>query len=383
MLQFRKKLCHISLRYLNRNSQCCNVIPIQEIVCQRFINTTSSHQVSHSKWVMPYLKERKRINDKLLEKGLIPVDRRSQYIEWNLNAELYAFGKRLGEDFDKTLLMAALVDRSHILHSQKQQEKLGLDEIVPSVVSDSESNETLAVEGRQYALEVCEAFVRQAWPSVPMEGIRSVVDYLSSDELLGAVGQGIGLKELVFAEPYPPSPSVLATATCAVISALKHSSGAARANAFVVDFVATRLSGKTLWDLWEVSEPFALLQDVMARNCIEVEPRLVHQTGRNTLEASYQVAVYDQQEKTFLGTGYGESLEVATNEAARDALARLFGVTGSQAALPFTPSLPPPQGNIPHTHSDLSPFEPHSSNPPLETWSLENKDPRNDNIVVC
>ena len=33
-----------------------------------------------------------------------------------------------------------------------------------------------------------------------------------------------------------------------------------------------------------------------------VEPRLVHAAGRNTLEAAYQVALYDRN-KTFLSSG--------------------------------------------------------------------------------
>lgn len=38
---------------------------------------------------------------------------RSSFLEWNYEAELYAFGKRLGENFDRQILKQALVHRSY------------------------------------------------------------------------------------------------------------------------------------------------------------------------------------------------------------------------------------------------------------------------------
>lgn len=38
---------------------------------------------------------------------------RSSYLEWNYDAEIYAFGMRLNEEFDENILRKALVHRSY------------------------------------------------------------------------------------------------------------------------------------------------------------------------------------------------------------------------------------------------------------------------------
>jgi len=43
----------------------------------------------------------------------------------NHEAEMYAFGQRLGEVFDEKLLQTAMVDPSHLHHLSKLQEEHG------------------------------------------------------------------------------------------------------------------------------------------------------------------------------------------------------------------------------------------------------------------
>lgn len=52
----------------------------------------------------------KRRRDKI---GPEPEQPRSSFLEWNYEAELFAFGKRLGEEFDKNLLKKALIQREY------------------------------------------------------------------------------------------------------------------------------------------------------------------------------------------------------------------------------------------------------------------------------
>lgn len=61
---------------------------------------------------MPTLKELKRRRDKIGPEEPSP---RSSYLEWNYDGEVYAFGKRLNENFDEDLLKTALVNRSYNL----------------------------------------------------------------------------------------------------------------------------------------------------------------------------------------------------------------------------------------------------------------------------
>lgn len=63
---------------------------------------------SIKRWVSPTLRELKRRKDKM---GPEPIARRSSFIDWNFNAELYAFSKRLNENFNLTLLQQAFTQR--------------------------------------------------------------------------------------------------------------------------------------------------------------------------------------------------------------------------------------------------------------------------------
>lgn len=68
----------------------------------------------------PTLKELKRRRDKISSE---PENPRSSYLEWNYEAELFAFGKRLGEQFDRKLLKKALIQKEYAnLHELKTQE---------------------------------------------------------------------------------------------------------------------------------------------------------------------------------------------------------------------------------------------------------------------
>lgn len=55
-----------------------------------------------------------------IEAGPQKPDRRSAYIEWNYDAELFAFNARLQENFDDTLLRTALTHPSHVFLQQQQ-----------------------------------------------------------------------------------------------------------------------------------------------------------------------------------------------------------------------------------------------------------------------
>lgn len=68
--------------------------------------------------------ELKRREDKLGGKKVLP---RNTYLEWNLEAELYAFGQRLKEDFDSDLLLQAFTDRSYVIKEEMRQKEMDID----------------------------------------------------------------------------------------------------------------------------------------------------------------------------------------------------------------------------------------------------------------
>lgn len=62
-------------------------------------------------------------------KRVIPKlpDHRNTYLEWNYDVEIYAFGKRLKEEFDPQLLRTAFTHRSYIIQQEMKQRDLGIE----------------------------------------------------------------------------------------------------------------------------------------------------------------------------------------------------------------------------------------------------------------
>lgn len=127
--------------------------------------------------------------------------------------------------------------------------------------------------------------------------------------------------------------STLAATIKAVIGALAESSGPERVFAFIRDFVCTQLNQTDVNELWTIGEPFSLLQEVCKNESFGApEPRMIGETGKNTILACYQVGIYC--DKRMLGTGFGENVDTAIEVAARNCLAKIFA-TGNSRPLNF------------------------------------------------
>lgn len=109
-------------------------------------------------------------------------------------------------------------------------------------------------------------------------------------------------------------------------SAEKRSESIDAAYIFVRDFVCTELNQQDINELWVIEEPYALLEKICAKYGIKnVEPRLIGETGKNTILATCHIGIYDADTKKLLGTGFGENYDNGIHLAATDALTRLFG----------------------------------------------------------
>lgn len=94
---------------------------------------------------------------------------------------------------------------------------------------------------------------------------------------------------------------------------------------FIRDFVCTQLSQKDISDIWDIERPILLLKEVCAhRRLSEPEPRLIGSAGTNTILPSYHVGVFCEHK--LLGDGFGETVDIAIDAAARHCLAKLFGI---------------------------------------------------------
>jgi len=271
------------------------------------------------------------LNNKLKEVN--PIDRRSNYLEWNLQSELFAFAARLGENIDQQLLLEAFTTTGYVEAELKKQDDLGIQQ----VKLHQRSNDVLAEAGGCVLEDVLQNALRTVLPALPEEGIQAVKEYLSSEDVLAHISFHIGTKDLILSLEYPPYKSEFAHAVKALIGAI-HRGSEERAVKFIQEIVITQLVGKDICEIWDVRNPMGVLATILGNmDMAEPESRLLWQSGPSTLLASFTVGIYSNQQ--LMGSFAGESVEIAEEMAARDALRRLFRLSDSAAPLPVSPPI--------------------------------------------
>lgn len=230
-----------------------------------------------------------------MPKHLVPgIAKRSEFLEWNYRAELFAFGKRLNEPFKLDKIQAAFTQPAYVSQERIKQEKLGIED----VNIDIRDNRELAERGQQIADEYISKFIEKSFPLLILEGQKAIRDYLLSIDTLSYVAQNLGMKDLLLDTDYPPSSESFAQSLLAVIGALEESTGdLERTQRFVQDFICTLLNQKDLMEIWNIDEPEAMLRNLCKeRKMLEPEARLLGHCGRNTVLAAYMVGFYSNKE---------------------------------------------------------------------------------------
>ncbi|CRK99505.1 CLUMA_CG012824, isoform A [Clunio marinus] len=291
-----------------------------------FINKSIQNREIH-RYVMPTLREIRR-RRKIL--GPRPIPRRSEFIDWNYEAEIYAFGVRLHETFAPALLQQAFVDRSYIVQEEMKQRSVGIETPVLQLTDNS----MLVQKGDTLLTEFIVTYLNISLPNFPRDGIKGIYKHLVSDEVLADISFHLGTKDLILSANYPPRKETLAKSLKAVIGALAESSGEMRAYEFIRDLIVTRLNQKDVNNYWKVDNPVELLQEICKEKKLgEPEPRLIAEVGKNTLLAAYHVGFYSN--KKMLGSGFGEDITVATEQAALDSLRNFFNTNLNMKPLNF------------------------------------------------
>jgi len=317
------------------------------------------------RWYKPNLLEINKLQDRVAfdqenRYGAETVPRRSDFIEWNYDAEISAFQARIREQFDAQKLRQAFVSKEYLESEIQSKKSLGFtdDNNESSTFSGSDSdsdevkqlsqtemeqvrtssNSDLVVSGDDILEDVIASYLRTALPNLPEEGVEAVTSYLTTDEKLAHVSFHIGTMDLILSKEYPPRVDTMADTFRALVAALWQTNGGnqARTKKLIVDVLATQLHGVDILEVWDVSDPI----EVVAKICrnlgmADPEARLIWSSGKGTIMACYHVGFYSGDE--LIGQGPGESPEIAEEEAARDVLRRLFSCQqGPSSPLPFS-----------------------------------------------
>ncbi|CAG6005253.1 unnamed protein product [Menidia menidia] len=308
------------------------------IHCQRVCRSISLAQVREKKrWMKAYTYIMAK---KLKLEGPPPPKPRWQQPNWDYHAEVQAFSCRLQESFSLELLKTAFVNPCYLQMEQMRRKELGVEsETVSLALKD---NIQLSQKGTDFTKRFLTDWCRASFPSLPENGVESIVGYLSSPNVVAYTATNLGIEDLTMSAEFPVPDDVLHLTFMAVIGALLESSGSERTGIFLRDFLLSHLIGKDLFDLWTVVNPMGLLVEELARrNMSPPEPRLIRSAGASTVLPLYFVGLYS--DKKLLADGPGETLIVAEEEAARKALRKLYGYTENRRPLDFSPQLQPQQ----------------------------------------
>ncbi|XP_062574238.1 large ribosomal subunit protein mL44-like [Saccostrea cucullata] len=290
----------------------------------------------NSKSLPPFLKEQVKRREEI---GPEPVRHPSEYGCWNYDAELFAFGKRIGEEFDSETLEEAFTVKSSIEKEIEEREKVG----VATEVLGARFNEELSSEGEKIVEKYLKAYLRCNFPYMFEEGISAICEYLMNQELLAHVGKLIGITDLIQSKYYPPTEEEMCTTFLAVVAALAKSQNEERAGVFVVDFLIPRLVGKDINEMWKLDNPMGLLSAILqSKGLATPESRLLWQTGCSSIMSVYHVGIYSDKE--LIGRSPGETLTIAEEQAAREALKNFMKT--DDARPPLLPSSKVPLGSL-------------------------------------
>ncbi|TNN28137.1 39S ribosomal protein L44, mitochondrial [Liparis tanakae] len=270
----------------------------------------------------------------------------SQQPHWNFHAEVQAFSSRLHEDFCLEELKTAFVNPCYLQAEQQRRRGLGVDSATAALAL--KDNVDLSRKGASFTGSFLSAWCRASFPTLPGEGVASVVRHLTGTAVVTNVARNLGVEDLAMSAACPVPDGVLQATFMAVIGALRESRGPERTGAFLRDFLGAQLIGEELFDMWPVVDPMGLLVEELTQRKLPLpEPRLVRAAGASTALPLYFVGLYrcvcgaaaqtGQRDRKLLAQGPGETLAAAEEEAARVALRRLYGYTGNHRPLDFSP----------------------------------------------
>lgn len=102
----------------------------------------------------------KRKKQAIQKLGYVPIAKRNTFLEWNRSAEMFAFNKRLSEDFDMEKLEQAFTHRSYIIKEEQRQKEMGIED--PSL--DITDNTTFIINGEKLVSEIVQNYLTAALP---------------------------------------------------------------------------------------------------------------------------------------------------------------------------------------------------------------------------
>lgn len=275
---------------------------------------------------------RRSLYHRRMAQGPEPERPASAWINWNYDMEVSCFGRRLKEEFQDDTLKQAFVNRSYVESEERRREEVG-------VVDDDggggmSHNQELCQLGEELIEGSLSTYFSNCHPRLPMQAIKHIVAHLSRDHMLSHIAHNLGVKDLVLSQEFPPSEETMSTTFKAVVGALCKDQGKDTASIFVRDLIGAQMTGVGVDEVWVVDDPMKLLVEELHKMAKPPpEPRVMWSSGSSTILSNYVIGLYCQQ--TLIGQSSGESVMVAEEMAARDALRNIYHIQPHHQPLTF------------------------------------------------
>uniref|UniRef100_A0A0R3RU24 Large ribosomal subunit protein mL44 n=1 Tax=Elaeophora elaphi TaxID=1147741 RepID=A0A0R3RU24_9BILA len=281
-----------------------------------------------ARWERPYLKD---LYHRRMLAGADPVISRSAYPNWNYDSEIYAFGHRIGApEIDKDVLIRSLTDSSFYQRADIAEESANAQPSKQESYEIKEHNSQLTHLGSELIWKSTCAYLRYGFPHAPEELITSLALKLIADEQIANLATYLGINNLIRTAEFPPSNASLCNAFKALIATLPYQ----RAIALIRHVIVAQLVNLNIEEVFPLAEPFAVLQCFMSSTVgMEIEPRLLRSAGEVSAEPIFVAGIYANEK--LIGQGPGETISIAVDMAAMDALMRCWRVTADRR-FPFT-----------------------------------------------
>ncbi|EFO21321.1 hypothetical protein LOAG_07168 [Loa loa] len=276
-----------------------------------------------ARWERPYLKD---LYHRRMLAGADPILSRSAYPNWDYDSEIYAFGHRIGApETDKNVLIQALTDNSFYQRADIAEESANAQPSKQESYEMKEHNEQLIQLGSELLWKSTCAYLRYGLPHAPEELISSLALKLISDEQIATLATYLGINNLIRTAEFPPSNASLCNAFKALIATLPYQ----RAIALIRNVIMAQLVDLDIEEVFPLAEPLAVLRFVIFSSTgMEVEPRLLRSAGEISAEPIFIAGIYAN--KRLIGQGPGETISIAVDMAAMNALMRCWGVTADK-----------------------------------------------------
>lgn len=130
------------------------------------------------------------------------MPKRSAFLDWNRSAEIYAFNKRLSEEFNIEKLEQAFTHRSYIVQEEQRQREIGIEDPKLDIIDNTD----LIMKGDKLVSEIVQSYLTQSLPQAPGDVIMYVhltlafiylIDFIISSKLYFLLTEDLLYKERI------------------------------------------------------------------------------------------------------------------------------------------------------------------------------------------